>query len=105
MVTTTIVAPVGIPLSVFIGKNGALGLQHSRGNNILRSDQFQLIGLTLQFILNLSIDIRVCLFERCHTFRLKMLSLILKEKKRQHRQGLPKNCRQGRQQDNKTVVC
>ena len=49
---TAVVATTGIALGVFVGQHGALSLQHRAGDDVLRRDQFDLVALATQFLLD-----------------------------------------------------
>ncbi len=45
MFAAAIIAPSGIPLSIFVCQHGALGFQHRAGGDVLRGDQLDLLLL------------------------------------------------------------
>src|SRR3546814_11399565 len=48
MFAAAIITLAGIAFGIFVGEDRALGLQHRRGDDVLRRDQFKLVPLAIE---------------------------------------------------------
>src|SRR3546814_5694195 len=48
MFAAAIITLAGIAFGIFVGEDRALGLQHRRGDDVLRPDQFKLVPLAIE---------------------------------------------------------
>ena len=57
--TAAVIAPSGIALGVFVGHDAALGLHDGARNDVFRRDQFDLVLLAPQFVVDGLLQVRV----------------------------------------------
>jgi hypothetical protein len=58
-----IVATPRIAFRIFVGKHGALRLEHGAAHDVLRSDQLDLVALPVEFAADRGGDIRIDMFK------------------------------------------
>jgi hypothetical protein len=64
VLAAAVIAPAGQPLGVFIGEHRTLRFEHGLADDVLRSNQLDLVALTTQFLGNGVRDLRIGLRER-----------------------------------------